>query len=94
MLKNSETNGLSMVAIQALIGEQPKTEKTYSATEVGAMFGVTSQKIGRIANAYGLKTEEYGITVLDKSPYSNKEVTSFRYNQKGVDRIKEILDTE
>lgn len=40
----------------------PKSEqKMYSATEIGDMFGVTAQKVGRIANLNGLKTEEYSI---------------------------------
>ena len=48
-------------------------------------------KIGKTANANGLKTEEYGITVLDKSPYSAKQVATFRYNQKGVEKLAELL---
>lgn len=73
------------------VNYRPKCERTYSATEVGKMFGVSSRKVGKLANANELKTDEYGITVMDKSPYSPKEVTTFRYNQKAVDRIKELL---
>lgn len=69
----------------------PKTEKTYSASEVGNALGISANKVGKIANAYGLKTEEYGVFVMDKSRYSSKEVTSFRYNEKGKQRIREIL---
>ena len=69
----------------------PKTEKTYSASEVGNALGISAAKVGRLANAYGLKTEEFGVFVLDKSRYSSKEVTSFRYNEKGKARLKEIL---
>ena len=72
----------------------PKTEKTYSASEVGNALGISAAKVGRIANAYGLKTEEFGIFVLDKSRYSSKEVTTFRYNEKGKARLKEILRSE
>ena len=32
-----------------------------------------------MANKYGLKTPEYGAWFVDKSPYSNKEVETFRY---------------
>lgn len=70
----------------------PKTEKTYSASEVGNALGISAFKVGKIANTYGLKTEEYGVFVMDKSRYSSKEVTSFRYNEKGKQRIKEILE--
>lgn len=69
----------------------PQTEKTYTATELGKEFGCSANKIGKTANAYGLKTEEYGITVMDKSRYSAKEVPSFRYNEKGRQRLREIF---
>lgn len=73
----------------------PKVEKTYSATEVGEMLGgLSSQKIGKMANQHGLKTDEYGITVLDKSPYSPKEVSAFRYNQKGVEKLAELFGVQ
>lgn len=50
----------------------PKSEqKMYSATEIGEMFNVSAQKVGRIANAYELKTDEYGEFYRDKSPYSS-----------------------
>ena len=96
--------GLSQVAVDALtvkamecitgqnLGDNlPKTEKTYSASEVGNALGISANKVGKIANAYGLKTEEYGVFVMDKSRYSSKEVTSFRYNEKGKAKIREIL---
>ena len=53
------------------------------------MFNVSGQKIGRIANKLEIKTEEFGKFFLDKSPYSSKEVQTFKYNQKGINRIKE-----
>lgn len=65
----------------------PQTEKTWSATEIGKDFGVSAQAIGKKANALGIKTPEYGITVMDKSRYSNKEVPAFRYNKKGYDTL-------
>ena len=96
--------GLSQVAIDTAavkaaeeitgqdLGEYlPKTEKTYSASEVGNALGISANKVGKIANAYGLKTEEYGVFVMDKSRYSSKDVTSFRYNEKGKKKIREIL---
>lgn len=65
---------------------------TYTAAEVGAMLGgISANKVGRIANERGLKTPEYGIEVWDKSPYSAKQVAAWRYNDKAVDRLKEIL---
>ena len=67
-------------------GYRPRIETTYSATELGAEFGVLANKIGRIAKDNGLKTVEYGITVLDKSRSSDKLVPCFRYNSKGRER--------
>ena len=97
--------GLSKVAVDALavramedvtgkdLGEYlPRTEKTYSASEIGNALGISAAKVGKIANTYGLKTDEYGITVMDKSRYSSKEVAAFRYNEKGKRKIKEILE--
>ena len=72
----------------------PRTEKTYSASEIGNALGITAAKVGRLANAHGLKTDEYGITVMDKSRYSSKEVASFRYNEKGKAKLREILEGE
>lgn len=69
----------------------PPVKKTYSATEVGNRLGITSNKVGKLANLHGLKTEEYGITVMDKSPYSSKNVPSFRYYENAVQKLKEIL---
>ena len=96
--------GLSQVAVDTLavkavervtgkdLGDYlPQVEKTYSASEIGNALGITAAKVGRLANAHGLKTDEYGITVMDKSRYSSKEVAAFRYNEHGKQKIKEIL---
>ncbi|MCX8583446.1 MULTISPECIES: KilA-N domain-containing protein [unclassified Gilliamella] len=70
----------------------PKLEnKTFSASEVGHLLDVSSNKIGRIANKLNLKTDEYGIFVLDKSRSSDKQVETFRYNEKAIDVIKTHL---
>ena len=71
--------------------KQYESEKTYSATDIADMFGVSAQKIGKIANANGMKTSEYGKFYKDKSRYSNKEVDTFRYNEKAIEKFKEIL---
>lgn len=66
-------------------------EKHYKAGEIGDMFGISAQRVGLIANANGLKTDEYGKWFHDKSRYSNKEVDSFRYNSRAIERFREIL---
>lgn len=69
-------------------------ERLYSATEVGNMFGVSSNKIGRLAKEHNLKTEEYGKWFFDKSRYSNKEVESFKYNERAIGIFRELLSLQ
>lgn len=60
------------------------------AAELTKEFGVnvTAAMLGKLANQHKLKTEEYGIMAMDKSPYSKKEIPSFRYNPKGVAALR------
>lgn len=68
----------------------PVVPKTYTATEVAKMLGVTANRIGRLSNANGLKDKTYGEWY--KEPLTNgKEVESFRYNEKGVNKLRELL---
>ncbi|EPD6377956.1 Rha family transcriptional regulator [Citrobacter freundii] len=70
----------------------PKVEEHYhSASEVGEMLGVSAQKIGRVANANNLKSDEYGIFVMDKSAHSSKQVETFRYNTSGIDALRHLI---
>lgn len=82
-------------ASKALEGEMvlplPAVEKTYTAREVGDRYGVSANRIGKLANRHGLKTEEYGLLVMDKAKGSCKEVESWRYNERGVQAIGELL---
>lgn len=66
-------------------------DKTYSATDIGNLLGITSKAVGTIANDHNLKTEQYGMFVLDKSRSSNKQVSVFRYNERGLNAIKNIF---
>lgn len=73
--------------------ELPKaTEKTYSATEIGKMLGVSKQKIGILSNENDMKCDEYGSWYRDKSPYSGKEVEAFRYNSKAIEKFRALLE--
>lgn len=81
-------------AVELLTGVQmplEKSEKTYSAGDIGKMFGVSAQKIGRLSNEHNLKTDEFGAWYHDKSRYSDKEVDSFRYNERAVETFRELL---
>lgn len=70
------------------------SEKTYSAEEVGAKLGISANRVGRIANQHNIKRPEYGIEVWDKSRSSNKQVTTWRYNDAGVQVLRELLDQD
>lgn len=83
-------------ASTALAGREvlplPTSEQRYlQAKDIGQMLGVSANQIGKLANTYGLKTDRYGKWFHDKSPYSNKEVNSFRYNNEAVERFRDIL---
>lgn len=67
------------------------TERFYSASEVGERFGISGNKVGRIANEHNLKTERYGKFFLDKSRSSTKQVETFRYNEAGAEAVGVII---
>lgn len=70
----------------------PQLERhTYSATDIAQVLGISSNKVGRLATEYNLKTDEYGQWVWDKSRSSNKQVESFRYYDNAVDKLREIM---
>lgn len=75
----------------ALIPLPQSEQKMYSATEIGKMFGVSAQKIGRVSNEHDMKTEEYGKYYRTKSQHCCKEVDSFVYNDKAVEKFREIF---
>lgn len=66
-------------------------QKLYKAGDVGEMLGISANKVGRIANELGLKTDEYGTYVLDEAKYSDKQVQNFMYNSRGIEAIKNAL---
>ena len=87
---------LNAHATKSLSGEYllplPKAgERLMSAGEVGAKLGISSNLVGKLTNKHGLKTDQYGKWMHDKSPYSSKEVPSFRYKECVVDKLREIL---
>ena len=69
-------------------------EKTYSATEIGKLLGISANKVGLLTNRYDLKTEQYGKWFVDKSRHSNKEVSCFRYFEKVIPIIRDLLEKE
>lgn len=70
----------------------PKSERpTLSATEIGKQLGISSMKVGQIANAHGLKTDEYGEWFVDKAKNCNKEVRTFRYFDTALNEFQRYI---
>lgn len=69
-------------------------ERTYSAAEIGERLGVSANKIGRIANAHGMKTEKYGKYFYDKAKTADKQVETFRYYESAVNVFRSLLEVE
>lgn len=73
------------------------TQEDYSAAEVGEMYGITAQKVGRIANELGLKADKpgqnkFGRWALSKSRYSSKEVLQWLYSKAGAEEIGKYVE--
>lgn len=90
---------LESEAVEIVTGKRllplPITErKTYSASEIGERCNCSANKIGRLANAAGLKTDEYGRLFVDKSRYSQKEVESFRYYEEAIPVFEKLIAGE
>ena len=77
------------------LGYRPQLErKTYTATQIGEQLGISANKVGKLANAHNLKTEKYGIYVLDKARGHSKQVENFRYYDNVIPVLKSILESE
>ncbi|KRK39983.1 ORF6N domain-containing protein [Loigolactobacillus bifermentans] len=101
MATESETSSQTLLASAAkeLTGEMTipvMKQKEYSATEIGSKLGITANKVGRIANSLGLKTEqpgqnEFGRWSNSKSQHSDKEVPQWLYFEKGYQAIQKAV---
>ena len=83
-----------MVAGEMILPLPVAERKTYSATEIGAMFGVSANKIGKLANEHKLKTPEYGKLFYSKSEHSVKEVETWRYYDSVIPVFEKIFGRE
>jgi prophage antirepressor-like protein len=70
----------------------PKADfgKTYSATDIGRILGISRNKVGRIANEHGLKSDGFGEWYHDVAS-NGKECDNFRYNDAAIEKFREIL---
>lgn len=96
MLSRKSIESLVACSANSLAGYEvvplPESEKLYSATEIGQMLGISRNMVGRMANTLDLKQDQYGQWVLDKAENCDKQVSVFRYNQAGVDVLREAYD--
>lgn len=86
-----QSKATEIITGQAMLPLPVAERKTYSATEIGKILGISSNKVGSLANKHNLKTEEYGKLFHDKSPYSAKEVESFRYYEEVISVLKSLI---
>lgn len=84
--------GTTELAGKEVLALPEAKEKTYSATEIGELLGVSANKIGRLARQNAMKTEKYGRWFYDKSAYSDKTVESFRYYEKAIDVFRKLVE--
>lgn len=86
-----QSKATEIITGQAMLPLPVAERKTYSATEIGKILGISSNKVGSLANKHNLKTEEYGKLFHDKSPYSAKEVESFRYYEEVISVLRSLI---
>lgn len=79
------------IAVGSQIIQPPKCEqKTYTATEIANILGVTPNRIGIIANEHDMKHDEYGemFYAMDKVGTPRQ---SFRYNEKALALFQQLV---
>ena len=77
------------------INYRPQLEqKTYTATQIGEQLGISANKVGKLTNAHNLKTDKYGMYVLDKARGHDKQVETFRYYENVIPVLKAILESK
>lgn len=90
---------LNSLAVETMSGKKylPLPEvnkKTYSATEIGSILGVSSNKIGRLSKQLNMKVPEYDKFFYDKAKGCNKQVGTFRYYENAIDVFRNALQEE
>lgn len=92
------TQVFGLTAIEEVTGQKidyrPECGKLYSAGELAKEVGSNRITVGKRATAAGLKTDEYGMTVLSKSEHGPKQVPTFMYNEKGRKKVFELFGKE
>jgi len=89
-----QSKAAEVLAGAPLLPMQEVERKTYTATEIGNMYGISANKIGKLANAHGLKVPEYGKLFYDKSRFSCKEVETWRYYENVIPIFEKLIRQE
>lgn len=101
-----ESSQVFMVKCSELITGQDMSDllpnakgKWYSATQIGDMFGVSANAIGRIAKDNALKcpegqSNEYGTWKRSKSKYSSAEVLTWVYSDTALVWFKDYFENK
>lgn len=89
-----QSKAAETLAGKPILPMQEAERKTYSAGDIGRKFGVTKNMIGKVANANGLKTPEYGKLFYSKSEHSVKEVETWRYYDNAIPVFAKLLGKE
>lgn len=84
-----------LTAIEEVTGQaidyRPECGNLYSAQQIADEVGSNRITVGKRATAAGIKTDEFGVTVLSKSEHGPKQVPTFMYNEKGRQKLKELF---
>lgn len=72
---------------------KPAVRRTITASELAERLGISVQKFGRLITKAGniRNNPKYGLTILDKSKYSDKNVVNFTYFEDKAEEIINIL---
>ncbi|WP_434644338.1 BRO family protein (plasmid) [Thermoanaerobacterium thermosaccharolyticum] len=72
---------------------KPAVRRTITASKLAERLGISPQKFGRLITKAGniRNNPKYGLTILDKSKYSDKNVVNFAYFEDKAEEIINIL---
>lgn len=82
---------LELVTGKALLPLPKLEEKHYTATEAGAVLGISAAKVGSLANAEGLKIPRFGYYRVQKRKGSDGQCEQWMYNEAGVEALRALL---
>jgi len=86
-----QAKAAEMIAGEMVIPLPVVERRTYSAKEIGARLGISANRVGKLANRYGLKIPTYGKLFYSKSAYSAREVETWRYYAEVVPVLRDAL---